>query len=410
MKALKENKSLVLVITILGIVFLGFEFFREGDFYVYLHSAQIIESVPNIYQIFHGEPAVFKYYGSPFFTLFLSVFNLFPFYWASFLFKLINLVLLIRIWHLLEKYFPKSIRNLQYYHYWLSLSFVGIALPLFQNFHNTQLTILLLYTMLEAIYQIRDRNQAGLGAALVAFGILIKLSPLVMLPYLLYRKHLMAVFLIPLFLLGYFLITAAFLSWDFNMDLWVSWLQQILPEVNGQSFDMNNRKNHGVEAWLATLLVDGVKNSKSLDLKRNILNLNPQTAQYIILGFRLFLVSSFLYFLQTKPFKQIQNKVHQLWELSYLLLLIPLIFPQQRIYNFVFLFPAISYVLYMILLNKEGKKFYVYLFIFSLLLLNLELFLGTYRKVFWHYKTITYATLIIGLVLAYFKPNKAESK
>ena len=100
-----------------------------------------------------------------------------------------------------------------------------------------------------------------------------------------------------------------------------------------------------------------------------------------------------LYFLKNQRESDIQLKLF--WEWSYLFLVIHLFFPQQRLYNFLFLLPALSYIIaYQIKKYTVKKKvtWGLFLLFFLMLLFNLELLIGIFRKYLWYHKYMTYAT------------------
>ena len=103
--------------------------------------------------------------------------------------------------------------------------------------------------------------------------------------------------------------------------------------------------------------------------------------------------------------------MQQCWELSYILAITPLVFPQQRSYGFLLLFPAVAYLMYQLFFSgisrKKGLKT---AFILILLLLNLELLLGNFREYYWHFKTLTYASLMLLGLLAMMPPHHVSAR
>ncbi|MHB8206718.1 hypothetical protein, partial [Mucilaginibacter sp.] len=58
-----------------------------------------------------------------------------------------------------------------------------------------------------------------------------------------------------------------------------------------------------------------------------------------------------LVFLNSKPFKSITSSVKQFWEMSYLFIVIPLIYPHQQQYAFVYISPAFIYLTWYFIKN-----------------------------------------------------------
>ena len=60
---------------------------------------------------------------------------------------------------------------------------------LYTNFYQLQFTIILLYLCLEGMHQIIHEKRNWLGAFLIGLGVIAKIGPIVLLPYLIYRGH-----------------------------------------------------------------------------------------------------------------------------------------------------------------------------------------------------------------------------
>ena len=273
-----------------------------------------------------------------------------------------------------------------------------------------QFTILLLYLSLEGLHQTIKKKQLLLGAFLISLAIGIKLSPIVLIPYLLYRNYVKSALLVIVLCGFYFYLPNIILGYSEGQQLWSDWWSLIEPKTKEQIFDMNNRKNHGISTLLSTLfLKDITDNVVHLSNRRYLIGLSEETVQLLIYSIRALLASFTLYFLRSKPFKPQPDPLSQLWELSYLFLVIPLFFPQQRIYNFIFLLPGITYLIFQLWFNATNVsklRLKQVLFIIAILVLNMELVLGAFRKFFWHYKTITYATILLLFLLTCIKPKQ----
>lgn len=410
MQKLTPRNTLLLTGLVLAVIFIGLEFNRTGDLLIYLSASDNYFASPNLYKILYGEPAVFYYLGNPFLTLLLYPLTLLPVQLSAIIWKLVSIVCMLRIWTLIQKYFTDFSLSQQQNRQWQTLSFIASVFIIYSNLHMVQLTIFMLYLSLEGMNQITNKKKIYLGAFLISIAIAMKISPVVLLPYLFYRKEFKAGIVIVLLCVSYLFIPVVFIGWIKNSELWLHWWYLIDPASDTKIFDMNNRKNHGISTLLSTLFLKDISdNIVNLSTRRHIVHLGEGTVKLLIYAVKVIMVLFTLYFLRSQPFREAKNKLSQFWELSYLFLIIPLFFPQQRIYNFLFLFPAISYLLYA-LLTKGRKlpyfKLITIVFSFAILLLNLELVLGVFRKYYWHYKTVTYATLIILVLLASIQPKK----
>lgn len=409
-----SNKILIIILFIFTVIFTAGEYSRTGDFYIYYVASSFLFSNTDIYNQLYGTPPLFEYYGSPFLTLLLYPFTYIPLPVAALLWKLLNIIILFRTWKLIEKHLDLTALNSRNYKLWVGASFAAASFPIYTNFHSLQLTFIILYCVLEGLHAIGNKKQLLPGAIIIATGILIKIAPFVTIPYLVYRRHFKAALGVGIVLVLLAITPSLFLGWEKNAALWSGWFNQINPQSEVNTYDMNNSKNHGLSAFITALFIKGINHSESpLHIRRHIVDLSPETVKSIILAARLSFIGFMLYFLRSLPFKRQQNKLHQFWEISYLLLVIPLLLPQQRPYNFILLWPAIAYSLYYLIVCMQSKKhnaaWKLYLLIFGLVVFNLELFIGAFREYYWHFKTLTYSTFIIFIVLTMLIPEKLNA-
>lgn len=153
-----------------------------------------------------------------------------------------------------------------------------------------------------------------------------------------------------------------------------------------------------------------------LNLKRNILNLSPVLVNQISLAVRLLFIVFTIYFLGIKNNRPI-SKIQKSWEVAYLTLVIPLIFPHQHKHAFYMLFPAIVYLLYFLIFTYNNKynvigkvKWNIVLCLligsFILMTLTTDGVIGRYyNNITQHYKTVTYGAIFVAIALALSKPK-----
>jgi len=268
-----------------------------------------------------------------------------------------------------------------------------------------------MYSMIEGLYQ-TENNKPVSGALLISLSIIVKVLPVVMIPFLLYRNYTKCTGYILLFLILFVLIPAPLIGWDFNIELYQGWWRIIDPANNKNSFDVSTNSIFGISSLISTLLIEGIRNDYSLELKRNIMNIQPAIVLNIILAARLLLVIFTLWFIVTKPFKRNSNKFSEFRVFSYICLVTPLIFPQQRTYAFFLLFPSIIYLTYFFLIAKKNGlmeikriKYSLYVQYLIVFILNLDLILGNFREIYWHYKLISYASLLLIVQLVLCNPK-----
>jgi hypothetical protein len=282
---------------------------------------------------------------------------------------------------------------------------------LYFNFHLVQFTIFLLFSVLESIYRIRNKKQISFGALILSLGIITKLLPVVAIPYFIFRGYFKAAFLSLTFTFLLFFVPSLYVGLEYNTAQNLAWANSINPSQSLNVFDVSTRNIHGVASLISTLTIDGIGNSYSLKVKRNIVDLDPQIVIILILVVKLFLICFSLFFLNLKSiFRDNDSRIKQLWELSYILGVIPLIFPQQRSYAFLFLFPAIAYLVHHCFFYAKKINYkYALLLILILTLTSLELLLGHFRQYYWHFKTLTYASLFLLLLLSLKRPAVSKN-
>ena len=346
----------------------------------------------------------FHYYYSALFAIIIYPLIFLPVYLGNLIWLGLNAFFLYRIIILISRYFDLTILTQKQKILFYILPFLFALRFTLSNFHNLQITICILYLTLEGLRFIFSGNKFA-GALLIALGINIKLLPVVLIPYLLYRKEFTASFLIIIFYAALLFIPGFILGFAQNNMLIASWWNLINPSNNVHNLDVDERSFHSLSTLLATLLVENVPDKFALHIRRNIMNISYEHLVLVLNITRLVLVSFTLYFLRTKPFVSTVSKLHRYTEISYLLLLIPLIFPHQQDYAFLFVMPAVFFIIYCLLtmysiLPKIKRNVLLFFLSVSYLLCNLSLLFGQYREYYDHFKILTYGVLLLVPLLA----------
>jgi hypothetical protein len=390
----------------------------NGDFKVFLEASKLVMNGKNPYHlwIFISEGNYAFFFNSPLWATLLIPFSLLPNFVANFLWLLLNLWFLTRIWRLLAGYtnleytLTKKQRNLL-----LALVILLNIRYIIYNFEMIQLTIFLLWGSLESLNLISNRREIG-GGALLALIINIKLLPIVLIPYLIYRKKMKGLLFTLAFSLIFLLIPAVVIGWKTNATLLTAWWSVINP-FNLEHLTEVDLGLHGLTALIPPLLSE---TQGALPYARNICNLDLETTTLILNGIRFGLILLSLYFLGWPPFKPSKSELDALREISYLLLIIPLIFPHQQKYAFLLALPALYYISYFLLISyKKGaggintKKYYTILtlFILSFILMTLTTdgIIGrNLNLITQHYKAITYGAIILIFNLLLCSPAQLQ--
>ncbi|MEI6021806.1 MAG: hypothetical protein WCR21_11815, partial [Bacteroidota bacterium] len=155
---------------------------------------------------------------------------------------------------------------------------------------------------------------------------------------------------------------------------------------------------------LATLLIKNVPDYYAMSLRRNIFDLPYHVFANVLLFSRLFIVFLAIKFLKWPPFKRSDSSLHTTLEIAYVLLAIPIIFPHQQHYAFLFAVPAFAFAWYYFLNNKtnftrKGRHVFICLLGMSFVLCTIKIWLGEFNGYYEHYKILTYGALLLIPIL-----------
>ncbi|MCC6370279.1 MAG: DUF2029 domain-containing protein [Bacteroidia bacterium] len=385
------------VIVLIAIVYCLFEAVGEGDFYIFSSAAGKLDGVTNIYT--EKYETYYSYFYSVFFALLLKPFYYLPFFWVKFCWLMLNLFLYYRLFMLLVNAKVLELLEEKQKKFFLLFVFLFSFRFLHENIHASQITILILWCSVYGLYWINN-GQTIKGSMVLALGINIKLLPIVLLPYLLYRGHFKAfVITLSVYILS-LLLPGLIIGNNYNMDLLLSWFNLINPTNSHHVLDVDERSFHSLTTLLTTLFIENAPDPYAMPLKRNIANVSIETFKFILLGTRLVLVAFTLYFLSLKPFVKAKSQMDRFTEIGYILLLVPLIFPHQQHYAFLFVVPAFAISVYTFIKNKNAltkshRIVVMLLLIISYLACNLKILLGEFDKYYQHYKILTYGALLL---------------
>ena len=335
------------VFILLGVVYLILSIVSAldgGDFDVYLDAGRRILVGENIYAPPFAKGL--QYYYSPLFALILSPVSNFNLA-VEIIWLILSGGMLVRIWILVSRYYDHSNLTSKEYYWWVGISFFLVLRFVLYNISMIQVTIFLLWMILEGVRQIQERNYV-LGAGLLALIINIKLMPLVVIPYLLYRGYFKATVYTIGFCIGFIFLPGLIIGFEYNSFLHQEWWKIINP----------SNAEHVIEAEITYQSLVGMipvfltETESIIELKRNFINLSVSQAIMVSNIFRLIVVGLTIYFMGM-PFRKKIDSLFEVWGLSYLLMTIPLIFPHQQKYAFLFFLPSIIYLMYYIIQRKK---------------------------------------------------------
>lgn len=343
-----NNRYLKIFLTLIAI---GLLYFARNsanlghDFQVFVYAGGKLIHGQDIYK----PPFIqdLQYYNSPLFALLLSPFAGLPIIIPQIIWILLSYFLLYRIWILSLEYLePNELNKLpvltkQQKVIWLSIVIFLSCRFIIVDLGFVQLTTFLLWSTLQSLKYFRNGKTLK-GAALLALAINIKLLPLPFLLYLLYRKNFKAVLLTCICFVVYLLLPAIVIGWDRNVQLLREWAGIINPS-NKQ---WNVEAEDGPSSLVALVPVYLTNTNGVLSFKRNFVNLDLHTVTLILNIVRLFFASLTLVFLRSLPFKKINNSIKEYWEICYVFLMVPLLYPHQQVYAYVYIIPVFIYLVW----------------------------------------------------------------
>ena len=341
---------------------------KGGDFDVYLDAANKLMEGKNIYAPPFAKGL--QYYYSVAFALVLSLFLSIPVI-GKFLWLVFSTWCIYRSWCIMQFFVEaKGQFTKQHYLIWKIIIIVISARFILYNFLAVQLTLFLLWVTLEAVYQ-SYKGRQFYGGLILGIAINIKLLPLVILPYLLFRSYYIAFFSTIFMVLLLLFAPALWIGTQENYFLLTEWGHIINP-ISPDNSLKGNKLMHSLAAVIPAYFMEPIDGFSG---KRQIFDFSPETIKMLIQIIRACLILLTLYFLRWWPFCKAQSKSYIWWELSYILLIVPLIFPHQQKYSFWFMMPCICYLTFQFLRKDNSFSYYAKV-IFILLLLLISPVIG----------------------------------
>jgi len=403
-------KYLKVLVCILA-VYYAFKCAHEGhDFQVFVYAGGKLIHGQNIYY----PPFVqnLQYYYSPLFALLLSPFSGLPVIIPQVIWILTSYVLLYRIWVLSGSYFNVAALTVKQKAIWLLATvFLSIRFILV-DIGYVQMTIFMLWATLESMQLINNGKWIA-GAALLALAINIKLLPLAFVVYLFYRGRFKAGIFTCIFYVFYLFLPALYLGWDKNLSLVHDWFAIINPLNKEWTIEAED----GPSSLVALIPVYLTKTTGVLTFKRNFADFTFAQVFMILNIVRLLFVLLTLAFLHSLPFKNIQDPVRRFWEMGYLFILVPLIFPHQQQYAFVYITPAFVYLSWYFVTNLEiirPKMNFFYWAILAIIVFNFSPLIGRdtitshFFEVLLYLRILPMAVIMVIPILWICRPSLKE--
>jgi hypothetical protein len=405
---MKTNKIIKVLILILAI-FYAFKCAKNGhDFEVFVDAGSKIIHGQNIYAPPFAQGL--QYYYSPLFALLLAPLSALPIMVSQLIWIFLSYFFLYRIWILSTSYFDVSKLTKKQQLIWLVIAaFLAIRFILI-DIGFVQMTSFLLWATLQSM-QLIKRGYYVWGASLLALAINIKLLPLAFLFYLVYRKETKAAFFTAVFYVIYLFLPALYLGWDKNISFIHNWFSVINPTNKEWTIEAED----GPSSLVALIPVYITKTTGVLTFKRNFLNLQFNQVLIVLNCIRAAFVALTLVFLNTRPFKEIKSSIRSYWEMCYLFIVIPLIYPHQQQYAFLYIAPAFIYLSWYFVMNWEiikAKMSVLHWVILAVILFNFSPLIGRdvitshFFEVLLYLRILPMAVILLIPVLWICRPRK----
>jgi hypothetical protein len=385
--------------------------FNRGDFRVFLDASAMLREGESPYHLWFVDHNCLYLY-SPFFAVLLIPFTFLPTFIPNLLWIAASWFFTIRSIRLIKKYIPYSSEISWQKKLLVIIPFVCTLRFWVYNIELLQMTMFMMWCMLESVHLCEKEKYLWAGLIL-ALGINIKILPVVLLPYLLLRGYHKILLPVAAFTVVFLLFPALFFGFDFNLLLHQKWWAEINPSQGNQYAIEADLGPHSLNALIPSLLMS---TNGDLPVPRNILDLAPEIVLTIVRFSQLFFMAFTLYFTGIR-FRKSPSSLHSAWELSYLLMVVPLIFPHQQKYAFFLCLPAIMYITWYIIqvYNSRFTDFSRVKWRWGIALLTASFVLMTLttdgligiaaNKVTQHFKLITYGALILIAALALCHPR-----
>jgi Glycosyltransferase family 87 len=383
-----------------------------GDFDFYLEAANKLYNGLNPYLPPYKKDNL-GYSYSPFFIIVLIPFS-HNFFITEFVWCILSCVMLYRSYRLYQTYFdeismsPGELSKVTIILFILAYQFVS------NNIGMVQITIFLMWIIFESLRLIRIDREI-LGGSLLGIIINIKIMPIVMLGYVFYRGYFKAFTAAIITAIALLFVPTIFWGWDYNMTLLQDWWHIINPS-NAEHQVESGIGTHSMTAFLPVYLTEteGV-----LPNQRNIFGLDIDMAIRITQIAILILISLSLLYFRSLPFRKENDKLKTIWEISYFMLLIPLVIPHQQKYGFLMAIPMVGYIVYYWIKTIEhpySVKMWILVSIFMVSMLVFSPLHGSdiigWHAFKWsqHYRLITIATLLMIPISLLLNPERLKVK
>lgn len=369
----------------------------RSDFTIYQLAANTLFHHQNPY----AQPYIdgYYYYYSLLFLYLTYPFQFLDAYWATFLWLFLNACFLYAVMHELSR-----LLNIQKHNsfaqslFYASLLIFNIR-TIRENFHSAQVTVFILFLMIYSLKFLLNRQRV-FSAFLLALAINIKLLALPLLLYYWYIGHIRTVFYTIILLILFYTMPILWMGDKFYGECMQQWWLLVNPNNDKHLIDVEERSFHSITTLISTLFLKNPPDVYALPVRRYVMELSVEQVKLLIQFVRFVFVISVLGIIRRKPFHKPPDTMVLFYEFSYVIALIPLIFPHQQHYAFLMQMPAISILIYQLIFqNKRLTRLDKWMMAGIFLCFNLKILLGVWDVYYEHYKILTYGGILTIVLL-----------
>ncbi len=385
---------------------------HDKDFDIFIGASKLVFEGKTPYEVWliSGTSGL-KYFYSPLFAVLLFPLKSLPQAVYTGIWMALNFAIIFRTFQLLSFFLPiKKLSEKNRVAFYI-LCFVCSVRFILDNLDLGQMTFLLVWGILESVRLIYLKKTIW-AAALLALITNIKIIPIAVLPWLIYKKEFRVFLLTILFIIVFIYLPAIFVGFNFNNTLLHDWFLS-LSGTNANSI-VDDLGRPSLSSLVPSLLMD---TEIQFGVKRNFLSLSADTVKLILTCVRISILI-FLTILFGKPFQKITNKKTLFYNIALICLVTPLIFPHQGKYSFFYVLPAYAFCIYSLIKlhsiknNANYKKIYLGALVFVLLsfagiTLTTDGVIGRRLSDVTEYlHFITYGAICLLMAMAFLKPKE----
>lgn len=366
------------------------------DFNVFYHAGKRLLNGENIY----GEPHHYnlKYFYSVLFAAWMSSMQGIGIVAAKWVWFTVNFILLFRTLFILKGLIPEGTKGRLLIFFVLMLIMSKIILI---NYVSNQITIVILWTVLEAYVQLKN-GRTFLAAAIICLGINIKILPVVVVPYMIFvsTERWRFLFAGVGFLLLYTFSPALLFGWNYNWILLGEWAKTLNPVSDIHVMQTYEYGILDISSLITKFLSD---EPVYLEPKLNIASWSKAQLFLLTNAVRVLCLSGAVY-LVIKVRKPIAGVSHHVIVLAAFMALAPLCFPHQREYSYLFYSPLWLVIMIISLSLKQWTTWLTFavLVLFSGLLTWVDFVGRDMVDVFNFYRIITMGMFCMFVYYIYF--------